>query len=99
MSSRKLRRVLSAAALAAGLCLPFAGAEARPLGSPREVVGARHGGERVWVWVRGFVASLWEKTGMTIDPNGEKTERGMHIDPNGLNSEPGDTGMSIDPHG
>lgn len=96
MSSRNLRRVLPAAALVAGLCLPFEAAQARPLGAER---GASAGGERLVVWVQEFLAGLWEKTGMTIDPNGGPAERGMHIDSNGLNSEAGDTGMSIDPHG
>lgn len=99
MSSRNLRRVLLAAALVAGLCLPFGGAEARPLGGERGAGEARAGGERVWAWVQGFVESLWEKAGMTISPDGGPTEHGMHIDPNGLNSPSGDTGMLIDPHG
>lgn len=74
MSSRNLRRVLPAAALVAGLCLPLGVAEARPLGGERGAVGERAGGERVWVWVQGFVSALWENTGMKIDPDGGPTE-------------------------
>lgn len=93
MSSRNLRRALPAVVLAAGLCLPLGAAEARTLG------GGPPAGERLWSWVQGFVASLWEKTGMTIDPNGGQADGGMHIDPNGQSSPSGDTGMMIDPHG
>lgn len=98
MSSRNLRRALPAVALVAGLCLPLGVAEARPSGGETRAVGARAGGERLWGWVQGLVASLGEKTGMLIDPHGGETDGGVH-DPDGQSSSSGDTGMSIDPHG
>ena len=62
-------------------------AHARPTPRPRPVLAQIAGiGERIWQ----FLSCLWNKEGMSIDPNGVVTA------PNGGTD---DEGMSIDPDG
>ncbi len=93
MTSISPRRTLAAALLLACLALAAVPVHAGPLGLDRSVTDE---GFLLKLW--DFAVGLFEKAGMTIDPDGKPEDAGMTIDPNGK-PDPGDAGMTIDPNG
>lgn len=91
MTSTSPRRTLAAVLLLACLALAAVPAHAGPLGLGRTVAD-----EGILLKLWGFVAGLFEKAGMTIDPDGKPEET---TDPDGDTPDPGEAGMTIDPNG
>lgn len=94
MTSISPRRTLAAALLLACLALAAVPVQAGPLGLGRSVADE---GFTLKLW--DFVAGLFEKAGMSIDPDGKPVDEGTGTDPNGATPDPGEEGMSIDPNG
>lgn len=94
MTSISPRRTLAAALLLACLALAAVPVHAGPLGLDRSVADE---GFLLKLW--DFAAGLFEKAGMSIDPDGKPVDEGTGTDPNGTTPDPGEEGMSIDPNG
>jgi len=88
---------LTALVVAASLALVPAAAQARPSGSVREHRAALSLPQQASLAVGNLwhtLTSLWGKSGVTIDPNGQPAPSAA-----GTGPAPSDTGVSIDPDG
>lgn len=93
MTSISPRRTLTTVLLVACLALAAVPVHAGPLSLDRTVAD-----ESFLLKLWDFAVGLFEKAGMTIDPDGKPEDAGMTIDPDG-EPDPGEEGMTIDPNG
>jgi hypothetical protein len=94
MTSISPRRTLAAALLLACLAFGAVPVQARPFGLDRP---RAEEGFLLKMW--SFAVGLFEKVGMSIDPDGQPEGNGSTTDPDGGTPDPGEEGMSIDPNG